>query len=159
MGEFVTKLSHIGLGYNIHIVVIGNVFGTTPQKVINETFEQIAYSIGEKNVISKVISQEGLEEAEKKFGIKYEDRRPILLIMDKHPDKLQDGDKIIKIQLGPYEDNTDKLKDDLLKLSLLVKDAEFSKILWEERKKKILSILKAIPYVDIVTTALGYAKS
>jgi len=159
MGEYVSTLSRISRGYEIYIIVIGNRFGNSAEKVINELFRQLALEIGEKNVISEIIDSDGSMKAQMKFGIKPEDRRPILLIMDKHPDDLQPNDKIIKIQLGDYGSDTDKLKDDLFKLAQLVRNMEFGRILWEERKKKILEISSKIPYVDIVTTALGFAKN
>lgn len=57
MGEFVRYLSKISKNYSIYVVVVVvNRYGSTAEKVIDENFEKIAYDIGEKAVISKLLN-------------------------------------------------------------------------------------------------------
>ena len=112
--------------------------------------------IGDHNVISKITDPGGVAQAEKMFNITYNDKKPILLILQKHPDDLQADDRVIKIQLGDFE-TEDEIRNFLSKLTKLVATDEFGKVQWEV-KKIIIDIAKKVPYVDIITTALGHVR-
>jgi hypothetical protein len=159
MGQYVSTLHKISWGYEIYMLVIDNPFENSAQQVINELFRKIAATIGDRNVIAGFTNGLESDEAEKRFGIQDGDRRPILLIMEKHPNNLISGDKMIKIQLGGYGSDTDKLRDDLHKISLFVRNDNFKGLIWEQRKDLLKKILSKIPYVDIITTAAGFGKS
>lgn len=154
MGEIVRSISRISRGYNIYIVVLANTFGNRAETVINELFERVAYKIGVRNVISKVVDPEGLDEAVEKFKIKYGDRWPILLIMQRHPKEWKPKDKLVKIQLGNMKDDAD-IRDFLFQLAQLVLSDDFGRIRWQIKKERIIQIAKKIPYANIVVTALG----
>lgn len=158
MGEYVSTIRKIKWGYEIYMLVIDHPLENSAQQLINQHFRKLADMIGDQNVIAGFTNGLGRDDAEQKFGIQESDKRPILLIMEKHPDNLISGDKIIKIQLGSYGADTDKLLDDLQKISLFVKDDNFKGLIWERRKDQLKKILSKIPYVDIITTAAGYGR-
>jgi hypothetical protein len=85
MGIHVMYLSEIPKEYRLYGVFIVNPFGTVADKVVAENFEKIAFEIGSENIVATVLEWEGRDQAEKKFEIKAEDLRPILVITDVNP--------------------------------------------------------------------------
>jgi hypothetical protein len=103
MGELVRYLSKISRGYNIYVVVVINRYGNVAEKVIDENFERLAFDIGEEAVVSKLMSEEGIRETEEKFGIGYKDLRPILVITQNSPKRLDKRNASNKDTAGKNE--------------------------------------------------------
>lgn len=88
MGEFVTCLANVSVGYDNYMFAICNKFGSTAERIIVELFDEIAKSLGKRNVIVKPLA-EAVSEAEELFQINIGDKRPVLVLTDVHPDKIR----------------------------------------------------------------------
>ena len=150
MGGYVRYLSRISKGYNIYVVVVVDRFGNTAERVVDEIFERLAFEIGEDAVISKLISWEGVKEAEKKFEIRDSDSRPVLVITQIHPDDWKKGMPAIKVQLGRM-DNEDQIRVFLFRLCRLISSEDFGGAEWLNRTEIIRRFARRLPvFVELI---------
>lgn len=156
MGELRRDISKISRGYTIYTVLISDGRKNTAARAMNDEFPRFAYRIGGGNVIVQLLGNEAMEQAATKFKLKWNDKYPLLLIMDKHPDdvNLDNGDKVIKIHLGDY-DSEDEIMNFLSSLENLIASNDFGRLVWERRKERIIEVAQKIPYIEIVSTALN----
>lgn len=152
MGDLVRSMKKISHGYETYLTLVRHAYNNTAERIISENFRNIAHDIGEKALISDFIDIQGTGEAERKFGIKWKDSRPILVITQVHPHEWKKEDGAIKIQMGRFNDENE-LRDFLRKLAILVCSEEFGMIKWELRKRRIREIGSKIPIVDLLGVA------
>jgi len=146
MGIYVRYLLDVPRGYSLYGIFIANPYGTAAEKVITENFEKIAYGIGSKNIIAKILTWEGAAEAEKKFGIKTNDLRPILIITEIHPAEWTSDDPMVKIQLGKIG-NEDDMKNFLFQITQWFATEDLGKIQWELRLQRLKEITRHLPAI------------
>lgn len=144
MGILVRYLSQIPDIYEIYVIFVANEYGNTAERVICKKFEQIAYDIGSQNIIARVLDWPGRAQTEQKFNIAVEDLRPVLVVIDVHPEKWTPRNSLIKLQLGKMR-NEDEVKDFLFKFSKHIAAGDFGKIKWHDRLQRLRELKKFFP--------------
>jgi hypothetical protein len=146
MGIYVRYLSEVPKEYRLYGVFIANPYGTVAERVIAENFERIAFDIGSKSIVARVLTWEGCAEAEEKFGIKVTDLRPVLVITEVHPAEWTSEAPLIKIQLGKIE-TEDAVKNFLLQLTRWLAAEDLGRIRWELRLQRLKEVATHLPAV------------
>jgi len=146
MGIYIRYLSEIPKEYKIYGVFIANPFGTVAERVVAENFERIAFEIGSENIVARLLTWEGRDQAEEKFGIKVTDLRPILVITEVHPAEWTPKLPMIKIQLGKVE-TEDAVKNFLLQLTRWLTAEDLGRIQWELRLQRLKELARPLPAI------------
>jgi len=146
MGIYVRYLSEIPKEYNLYGVFIANPFGTAAEKIVAENFEKIAFEIGSGNIVARILTWEGRDQAEEKFEIKVTDLRPILIIVDVHPAEWMPKLPMIKIQLGKIEAE-DAVKNFLVQLTRWLSAEDLGRIQWELRLQRLKEAVRYLPAI------------
>lgn len=146
MGIHVRYLSEIPKEYRLFGVFIANPFGIMADKVVTENFEKIAFKIGSENIIARVLTWEGHDQAEEKFGIKVTDLRPILVITEVPPAEWTPKLPMIKIQLGKIK-TEDGVRNFLLQLTRWLATEDLGGIRWELRLQRLKEAARYLPAI------------
>lgn len=145
MGIIVQYPGEIPEGYRLYVIYIANVFGNVAEKVICQEFERIAESLGSGNLIAKVLSWPGKDLAEEKFDIKADDARPVLVVIDRHPDKWMPLEhEMIKIQLGGLHTEED-VANFLDKFTLFLRQEDLGGLACVQRLERLKDVMKTLP--------------
>jgi len=154
MGIMVQYPGEIPEGYRLYVIYIANVFGNVAEKVICEEFERIAESLGSSNLIAKLLSWPGKDQAEKKFNIKVRDVRPVLIVIDRHPDKWVSLEhKMIKIQLGKLNTEED-VRNFLAKFIQYLRKEDTGGLSWQVRLERLKQVVKPLPIIIDLVSAI-----
>ena len=146
MGIYVRYLSEMPKEYKLYGVFIANPYGTVAETAVANNFERIALDIGSQNIVASLLTWEGRTQAEKKFGIKVTDLRPVLVITEVHPEEWTPDMPMIKIQLGRIE-TEDTVKNFLFQLTYWLATEDLGRIRWELRLQRLKKIAAHIPAV------------
>ena len=75
---------------------------------------------------------------------KTDDLRPVLIVVDVHPEKWTPKYPLIKIQLGKMNDE-DQVKDFLFRFSKYIAAKDFGKIKWSQKFQRLKDLKKIFP--------------
>jgi len=144
MGIMVQYPGEIPEGYRLYVIYIANVFGNVAEKVICEEFERIAESLGSSNLIAKLLSWPG----------KVRDVRPVLIVIDRHPDKWVSLEhKMIKIQLGKLNTEED-VRNFLAKFIQYLRKEDTGGLSWQVRLERLKQVVKPLPIIIDLVSAI-----
>jgi len=147
MGIHVKYLSEIPRDAEIYLIYMASPYGNTAERVIKAEFENIAEQIGgREKLIASLLRWDGAAQAEQKFRIKTEDLRPILVIIDVHPDDWSTRIPMIKLQLGRLE-NEDQVRAFLAQFTTHIAANDFGNVSWEQRFQRLNRIKSNFPII------------
>jgi len=146
MGIHVQYLSEIPRNAEIYIIYLASPHGNTAERVIKAEFENIARQIGGDKLIANILRWDGAAQAEQWFRIRSEDLRPVLVIVDVHPDDWFTGIPMIKLQLGKLE-NENQVKAFLSQFTMHIASKDFGSLSWDQRFQRLGRIRSSLPII------------
>jgi len=155
MGIHVYYLTEIPRGAEIYVIYLASPYGNTAERVIKAEFENIAGQIGGKEkMIASLLRWPGAAQAEQKFQIGANDLKPILVVIDVHPDDWSVRIPMIKLQLGKLQ-SEDQVRAFLSLFTAHLSASDFGSISWEQRFDRLSTIRSNLP---IMVSLIGSSK-
>ena len=113
MGEYVTDLGNVQEGLDGYILEVRpkNEFSDEVTETLDKNFENLAEALGSDAAFVRSSDNEGVQQFLSKMKLSNEpDDMPLLIIMDKPPEKMESGDKCIVFNLGDMDNSTEVTK-------------------------------------------------
>lgn len=146
MAQIVSTISNIGY-YDAYVIELssGPRFNDEIYCALDENFGPMGEVLGENQVYVREYGTEVSEFFFDHLGIgPYDLDLPALLILDKHPNQLDENDKCIVLELGEFNSKREVTRTmELIRRHL--QDGDFmTSLTWEQRKRQLSQALEAI---------------
>lgn len=146
MAQTVSTISNIGY-YGAYVIELSHGPGLVDEisRALDDNYERMGGSLKEDQVYVREYGTEVSEFFFNHLGIEpYDLDLPALLILDKHPNQLDEDDKCIILELGEFNSEREVTRTmELIQRHL--QDGDFmTSLTWEQRKRQLSQALEAI---------------